>query len=128
MSSTYLYLEVVGDGRWRIPRAEFDEARKVFDWLDFRLLTHEQIRLFEAWAETRPNVVRVPGPASTDDKAKAMREMIQDVRLEASGALRPGSSPLEGTFARPALERLIEAISVSDAVYYLDARESPATS
>lgn len=109
------------NGYWEIPYHEFNLARRVFRWLTFAPLSDEQVIMLEEWAQTRPNVVWV----NDKDRAKAdaLRELIKAARTPG-----PTTLPFEGSFSTEqsrALDRLVEAISTSDALFYLDARDTP---
>lgn len=121
--STLRFHNLDRGGYWIIPRDEFNAARRQFQWLCFAPMTEEQVALLEAWAESRPNVVW--GDAKSAEKAETMREMLRDVQIEASGGTYRGGSPFKGTAGFPALDRLVDAISHSDAVFYLAARGTP---
>lgn len=48
------------NGYWKIPLLDLYAARWVFPWLSFKLLSDDQMAMFENWARSRPNVVWVP--------------------------------------------------------------------
>lgn len=57
-------------------------------------------------------------------KSEALQVLINRAQEEARGDAGTGAQPFAGTFGSPHTDRLVEAITSSDAIYYLAAKEA----